>query len=251
MFDMCEIIYQLSQTMMIVDINNISLAADMTKIIPDLLGMGKRISCANLSKQMNKNKNWEQSNFHEQIRQTNLNLWFRCNEGRFYASVYPRGSIRITSKNANIAKHMLASITENIRMLGIHAVCDDINVVDTTPKKTRGPSKKSFTCKQDESYEPPTSTTHNVPTITATLTSTNAFHHVGPVCVLSNMECIQKGNVRSVRKTKFNGMYKDESDGSETESDDDSNYDKIYNMFMKNENELGEGQITGRETCRA
>ena len=126
-------------------------------------------------------------------------------------------------------------------MLGIHAVCDDINVVDTTPKKTRGPSKKCSSCKQDESYQPPRS---NI-TIEATLKPKHPFHHVGPVCILSNVECLQQGSVRTVRQAKFNGTYKDESDGSETESDEDSNYDKIYNMFMKNENELGEGQITG------
>ena len=73
---------------------------------------------------------WEDNSLHGQARQTNLNLWWRDATGnRHYASVYPRGTIRLTTTNIDIAIHMHKSLVNVIQSLHARG---QLTCIDTT-----------------------------------------------------------------------------------------------------------------------
>jgi hypothetical protein len=99
-----------------VDVNSVSV---MKCLLADIGVTEGRISCSMLSAFLNANyTDWEQSNFHEQARQTNLNLWYGDAAGRrHYAAVYPCGSMRITTTDARAVECMFDSVQGACRRL--------------------------------------------------------------------------------------------------------------------------------------
>jgi hypothetical protein len=130
-----ERLYQDGNFIKTADVNNVSLYYDITKAYPSYIPPGMRISLSQLSEFMNKAQpdelgEWEEAGFHDQTRQTNLNLWWQDMTGRrHYASVYPRGSIRITTTDIQMAVHMHSIILERCAML--HAT-KRLTCLDTT-----------------------------------------------------------------------------------------------------------------------
>ena len=101
-----------------VSINNISMMCDLTEIIPGLLPNGQKLSCYGLSRHLNlESDEWDESNFHSQQRQTNLNLWYNRGNKKYYASVYPKGCLRITSSDADVTCDMVDSIVTHLRSM--------------------------------------------------------------------------------------------------------------------------------------
>lgn len=103
-----------------VAINNISMMCDINDVAPGVIPEGHKLSCSGLSRHLNlESDEWDESNFHSQQRQTNLNLWYNYNGGKYYASVYPKGSIRITSSDADASCAMVDSLVSHMRMIKI------------------------------------------------------------------------------------------------------------------------------------
>jgi len=99
-----------------VDVNNITLYYDITERFPEYIPDGTRLSLSQVSAEINivsssEFGEWEECDFHKQARQTNLNLWWCDMQGkRHYASVYPRGTIRLTTVSIDIALCMYKSL---------------------------------------------------------------------------------------------------------------------------------------------
>ena len=213
LFESCDIVQSLAQCTMTMDINNISLITNVNEILPKFILPGRRIACANLSSELNKLDNWAHSDFHNQTRQTNLNLWYICKSGRYYASVYPKGNIRITSKNADVAKKMLNSILECLVVMKDGATCDDVLVSKTKPAVQK---------------------MHKVEIVNAsTVPNTECFLVAKPVLIQS------VSRTQSQRAAKFKGSYENSCNDSDTESECDSevekDYEKIFEMFVRSE----------------
>lgn len=211
LFENCDVVQSLSGCNMKMDINNISLITNINEILPKFVLPGYRIACANLSSELNKLQNWAHSDFHNQTRQTNLNLWYICKSGRYYASVYPRGNIRITSKNADVAKKMLSSILECLIAMKDRATCEDVLVAKTKPAVK----------KMDK-----------VQIVNASIVpNAECFLVARPIQIASR--------TLSQRAAKFKGSYESLCNDSDTESECDSvvdqDYDKIFDMFVRSE----------------
>ena len=118
-----------------VDVNNSSLCDNILWQHPEYIPEGQRMSLSQISDELNLTKptemgEWEENSLHGQARQTNLNLWWRDTiGGRHYASVYPRGTIRLTTTNIDMAIHMHASLVSVIHSLHSR---DQLTCIDTT-----------------------------------------------------------------------------------------------------------------------
>ena len=148
MISLCRLVERLlldGNSIKTVDVNNISLCHDFQKTL-DIIPSGRRIALSHLGTAINASAaddygRWETSSFHAQSRQTNLNLWWHDASGRrHYASVYPRGTLRITTTDIDMALHMNASIIDIVKDLSsvqrltcLDAARPHTNEIETSP----------------------------------------------------------------------------------------------------------------------
>ena len=149
MISLCRMVERLlinGNAIKTVDVNNISLCHDFQKTLNSIIPIGRRIALSHLGTAINSvpdddHGGWETSSFHSQSRQTNLNLWWQDQTGRrHYASVYPRGTLRITTTDIDMALHMDASIIAVVKDLSsvqrltcLDAARPHMNEIETSP----------------------------------------------------------------------------------------------------------------------
>lgn len=114
-------------------VSSIVISAHVSAILPMVLRPGFRISLAALSRQLNTDPQWQHSDFSAQKRATNLNLRYLDGFKPVYASVFPRGMIRVTTTNADTAIHILNSLKLNLIKLGMLATCVDLSQKGSVP----------------------------------------------------------------------------------------------------------------------
>ena len=128
-----------------VDVNNITLYYNITERFPEYIPNGTRLSLSQISTEINlvpvcEYGEWEECDFHKQARQTNLNLWWCDMQGkRHYASVYPRGTMRLTTVSIDIALYMYESLMTVFSKLHGEGelTCIDISSVKPQAKDSR------------------------------------------------------------------------------------------------------------------